>query len=227
MKGPAIIFGASGGIGAAFADGAAERGYAPVMGLSRAAGDFDLRDEASIARCAARLADAGPPALILIATGLLSREPHRPERAIRALTPDWMAENFAINTIGPALLIKHMVPLLPKQGRSVIAALSARVGSISDNRLGGWHSYRASKAALNMIVKGAALELARTHPEAVCVTLHPGTVATELSAPFRSGGAEGVQTPRAAAEALLHVMESLAPAQSGRCFAWDGAEVPA
>jgi NAD(P)-dependent dehydrogenase (short-subunit alcohol dehydrogenase family) len=101
------------------------------------------------------------------------------------------------------------------------------VGSITDNRLGGWHSYRASKAALNMIVKGAALELARTRPEAVCVTLHPGTVATDLSAPFRSGGAAGVQTPEAAAKALLDVLDGLSPAQSGRCFAWDGAEIPA
>ena len=227
MTGPAILFGASGGIGAALADATAAQGYGPVLRFSRRAGDFDLKDEASIARCAARAAQAGPPALVLIATGLLSHGDRRPERAIRELTPDWLAENFAINSIGPALILKHMIPLLPKQGRSVIAALSARVGSISDNRLGGWHGYRASKAALNMIVKGAALELARTRPEAVCVTLHPGTVATDLSAPFRTGSADGVQSPAMAASALLRVLADLTPAQSGRCFAWDGQEVPA
>ncbi len=227
MTGSTLIFGASGGIGRALADATAARGDAPVLRFSRAAGDFDLRDEASIARCAARAAELGPPALVLIATGLLSNESHRPERAIREITPEWMAQNFAINTIGPAIIIKHIAPLLPKKGRSVIAALSARVGSISDNRLGGWHSYRASKAALNMVVKGAALELARTRPEAICVTLHPGTVATDLSAPFRGAGAEGVITPATSAEALLRVIDGLTPAHTGRAFAWDGADIPA
>ncbi len=227
MKGSAIIFGASGGLGAALADATEARGHGPVFRFSRSAGDFDLSDEASIARCATRAAEAGPPTLVLIATGLLSHGGRRPERAIRELTPDWLAENFAINSIGPALILKHMAPLLPRQGRSTVAALSARVGSISDNRLGGWHSYRASKAALNMIVKGAALEFARTHPDTVCVTLHPGTVATRLSAPFRPNTADGVQSPLDAAAALLDVLDGLTPAQSGRCFAWDGTEIPA
>lgn len=227
MIGPTLIFGASGGIGRALADATAAQGDAPVLRFSRAGGDFDLHDEASIARCAARAAELGPPRLVLIATGLLSDDHHRPERAIREITPEWMAENFAINTIGPAMIVKHIAPMLPKKGRSVIAALSARVGSISDNRLGGWHSYRASKAALNMVMKGAALELARTRPDAICVTLHPGTVATDLSAPFRSAGEEGVIAPAASAEALLRVIDGLTPAQSGRAFAWDGEEIPA
>ncbi|MFM7027734.1 MAG: SDR family NAD(P)-dependent oxidoreductase [Chakrabartia sp.] len=227
MIGPTLIFGASGGIGRALADATAARGDAPVLRFSRAAGDFDLRDEASIARCAARAAELGPPTLVLIATGILSDESHRPERAIREITPEWMAENFATNTIGPALIIKHIAPLLPKSGRSVIAALSARVGSISDNRVGGWHSYRASKAALNMVMKGAAIELARTRPEAICVTLHPGTVATGLSAPYRTSEDAGVLPPKVAAGHLLDVLDRLTPAESGRCFAWDGAEIPA
>lgn len=227
MQGPAVIFGASGGIGAALADATEAQGYAPVLRLSRTHGDFDLTDEASIAACAARVAQIGAPRLILIATGLLSTPDTGPERAIRHIDRDWMLHNFAINAVGPALILKHMTPLLPKQGRAVVAALSARVGSISDNRLGGWHSYRASKAALNMLVKGAALELARTRPDALCVTLHPGTVATGLSAPFRTAAAQGVLPPAQAADHLLRVLDGLDPTHSGRCFGWDGVEIPA
>ena len=227
MTGPALIFGASGGIGAALADATAARGYGPVFRFSRQAGDFELTDEASIAACVQRAADAGPPSLILVATGLLAREGQRPERAIREIDANWMAENFAINTIGPALIAKHVAPMMPKDRRAVLAFLSARVGSISDNRLGGWHSYRASKAALNMIAKGVALELARTRPEAICVTLHPGTVETSLSAPFRSGSDAGVISPADSASALLTVLDGLTPAESGKCFGWDGREIPA
>ena len=227
MTEPAIIFGASGGIGAALADATEARGHAPVFRFSRQGGDFDLTDEASIAACAARAAEAGPPRLVIVATGLLSRGNQRPERAIRDFDPDWMAENFAINAIGPALIAKHIAPLLPRSHRAVMAFLSARVGSISDNRLGGWHSYRASKAALNMLVKGIALELARTRPEAICLTLHPGTVETDLSAPFRSGNDTGVITPAQSATALLDVIDQLTPADSGKCYGWDGLEIPA
>ena len=208
MTGSALIFGASGGIGAALADATEAAGYGPVFRFSRQAGDFDLTDEASIAACVARAAEGGPPALVIVATGLLSRNDKRPERAIREIDAAWMAENFAINTIGPALIAKHVAPHLPKEGRSVLAFLSARVGSISDNRLGGWHSYRASKAALNMIAKGVALELARTRPQAICVTLHPGTVETGLSAPFRSGSDAGVISPAQSAAALLGVLKN-------------------
>jgi len=227
MSGSVLIFGASGGVGAALADVREAQGKGPVFRFSRQAGDFDLTDESSIARCVARATEAGPPELCIVATGLLSRAEHRPERAIRELNADWMAENFAINTIGPALIAKHVAAALPRGRRSVLALLSARVGSISDNRLGGWHSYRASKAALNMIVKGVALELARTRPEAICVALHPGTVETGLSAPFRSGGDEGVHSPAHAANCLLDVIDRLTPADSGKCFAWDGQEIPA
>ena len=138
-----------------------------------------------------------------------------------------MAELFAVNTIGPALIAKHALPLLRRTSRAVFAALSARVGSIADNRLGGWHSYRASKAALNMLVKNLALELARTHPQALAVTLHPGTVDTALSAPFQRGVVpEKLFTPALSAGALLQVLDGLTPAQSGGLFAWDGAQVP-
>lgn len=227
VSGPILIFGASGGIGQAFADATEARGHGPVFRFSRKAGDFNLSDEASIARCVARATEAGPPKLCLVATGILTRGENRPERAIREIDPTWMAENFAVNTIGPALIAKHVTAAFPRGERAILAMLSARVGSISDNRLGGWHSYRASKAALNMIAKGVALELVRTRPQAICVTLHPGTVETGLSAPFRSGGDDGVHSPVYAANCLLDVIERLTPADSGKCFAWDGQEIPA
>ena len=130
-----------------------------------------------------------------------------------------------MNAVGPALVLKHFVPLLPRRGRSVVAALSARVGSIGDNRLGGWYGYRASKAALNQLLRTAAVELARTHPEAVCVALHPGTVATRLSAPHGKAGLR-VRTPDQAAADLLAVLDGLTPAHTGGFFDADGRAVP-
>ena len=180
----------------------------------------------TIAAAAARVADGPPPELVLLATGLLSEDGHGPERSLRALEPDWLARQFAVNAIGPALAMKAFLPLLPRDRRAVFAALSAKVGSISDNRLGGWYGYRASKAALNQLVRTAAVELARTHPQAVCVALHPGTVVTELSAPFtgrRDPG--GLFTPEESAEKLLAVLDGLTPADSGRLWGWDGREI--
>jgi len=228
------VFGASGGIGAALAMALAERGevYAGSRGGAALPSSavrpfaFDLTDEASIAAACAAI--GGPLDMVIVATGRLTRaDGTGPEKSYRALDAAGMAELFAINTIGPALIAKHTLPLLRRTSRAVFAALSARVGSISDNRLGGWHGYRASKAALNMLVKNLALELARTHPEALAVTLHPGTVDTALSAPFQRGVArEKLFTPEHSAAALLGVLDGLTPAQSGGLFAWDGAQVP-
>ena len=137
-----------------------------------------------------------------------------------------LAHLFAINAIGPALVLRHFAPLLAGDAPSAIACISARVGSISDNRLGGWYGYRASKAALNQIVRTAAIELARIRPQAVCVALHPGTVDTDLSKPFQRGvPPEKLFTPAHSAGRLLAVLDALTPAQSGRIFAWDGAEI--
>jgi NAD(P)-dependent dehydrogenase (short-subunit alcohol dehydrogenase family) len=229
MAGSAIVIGSSGGIGVALVQALGDEAhYAPVLGLSRAARDFDLTDEASIAAAAAKCAKAGPPALIIVATGLLHDDKHRPERSFRELDPAWMARNYAINAIGPALIAKHFLPLLPKGERSVFAILSARVGSISDNQQGGWHSYRASKAALNMLVRNFALELHRTQPNAICVGLHPGTVDTPLSQPFKGNVAPGKLFDRErAALQLLDVVDGLKGADSGKCLAWDGEEIPA
>lgn len=228
------VFGASGGIGAALAIAlaathdvhAGSRSGAALPSANIHPFAFDLTDEASIA--AACTAIGSPLDLVIVATGRLTRAGGTgPEKSYRALDGTGMAELFAINTIGPALIAKHTLPLLRRDSRAVFAALSARVGSISDNRLGGWHAYRASKAALNMLVKNLALELARTHPHAIAVTLHPGTVDTALSAPFQRGVApEKLFTPKTSAAALLGVLAGLTPAQSGGLFAWDGAHVP-
>lgn len=189
---------------------------------------FDLEHEASIAAAAAAMR-VDPPEWVIVATGVLTLpDGTGPERTYKRLDPAAMAEVFALNTIGPALVAKHMLPLMPRGRAFTFAALSARVGSISDNRLGGWHSYRASKAALNMLIRNFALEMARTHPESVIVGLHPGTVDSALSAPFQSGLPDGqLTTPATAAANLVGVLAGLGPAQSGRVFDFRGEEIPA
>lgn len=187
---------------------------------------FDLTDEASIEAAADRLRADAPFATIIVATGLLHGSGVAPEKALRDLDQAGLMRLFAVNTVGPALVARHFAPLLPRQGRGVFAVLSARVGSIGDNRLGGWYGYRASKAALNMIVRTLAIELARTRPEAICAALHPGTVDTGLSKPFQRGvPPERLFTPDQSAAHLLDVLDQLTPAQSGRVFAWDGTEI--
>ncbi len=223
----AVVIGASGGIGAAVAAQLEATGrFAVVHGLSRFGTGFDLEDEATIAAAAARVAEGPVPGLIFVATGVLHHG-QEPERSYRALTAEHMLRDYRINTVGPALVARHFLPLLPREGRSVFAALSARVGSIGDNRLGGWHSYRASKAALNMILKNLAIELGRTHREAIVAGLHPGTVDTSLSQPFQKGVTpEKLFAPERSAQAMLAVLEGLIPADSGGVFAFDGARVP-
>ena len=188
--GLAVVIGACGGIGKALVH-ALERSttFAATIGFSRSSGPaLDLHNESNIAACAEHVARAGVPRLILDATGVLHSMQLQPEKRWRELDAMQMTEAFAINAIGPALLMKHFLPLLPRDGKSAFATLSARVGSIGDNRLGGWYSYRASKAALNQFVRTAAVELKYRQPEAICVALHPGTVHTPLSLPFSKGG---------------------------------------
>ena len=207
--GQAIVIGASGGIGSALVEALAVQGWT-VTGLSRRSDPpLDLLDEASIAAAAETFKTADPPVrLIIDATGFLHDEDFSPERSLRELDPEHFARAFALNATGPALLMKHFLPLLPRQGRSVFATLSARVGSISDNRLGGWHAYRASKAALNQILLSVSIEMKRRKPEAICIALHPGTVDTRLSDPFSKSGLD-VRPPDEAAQDLLTVIAGL------------------
>ena len=183
----AVVIGASGGIGSALAARlAGSTKFQTVHALSRSQTGLDLEDETSIADAALRICAGPPPELIIVATGVL-HSGRQPERSLRSLDAEHMLRDYRINAVGPALVAKHFLPLMPKDRRAVFAALSARVGSIGDNRLGGWHSYRASKAALNMLLRNLAIETARTHPQAVVAGLHPGTVDTALSAPFQKG----------------------------------------
>jgi NAD(P)-dependent dehydrogenase (short-subunit alcohol dehydrogenase family) len=215
--GMAVVVGASGGIGQAFVSllNRSER-FTRVVGFARPA--LDLTLEPRVAAAAREVAEQGLPVrLVVIATGFLHGGGMSPERSWRELNPEQMAHAFAVNTIGPALVMKHFLPLLPREGKSVFAALSARVGSIGDNRLGGWYSYRASKAALNQFVRTASVELRRRQPEAICVALHPGTVDTRLSAPFAKAGLE-VGPPDLAAGRLLDCIDRLGPGDSGEFF---------
>lgn len=226
-KASAVVIGASGGIGGAVVDRlrAFDR-FAVIHALSRSGSGLDLEDEATIAAAAARVAGGPAPTLIFVATGVLHHG-QAPERSYKAVTAEHLLRDYRVNTVGPALVAKHFAPLLPREERGVFAALSARVGSIGDNRLGGWHSYRASKAALNMILRNLAIELARTHSRAIIAGLHPGTVDTALSQPFQKGVTpEKLFTPERSAQAMLAVLDGLTPADSGGVFAFDGARIP-
>jgi len=215
-----LIIGASGGIGAALADAARGRGV-QVTGLSRSADGFDITDEASVEAHLSAL--EGPFDGLIVATGALEIGGAGPEKSIRAVTAQAMADQFAVNAIGPALVLRHAARLLPREGRSVCAVLTARVGSIGDNRIGGWTSYRAAKAAANQIVHTTAIELGRTHPELICVALHPGTVQTPFTAKYL--GRHPAVPASEAAENLLRVMEGLSVAQTGGFYDWAGTEV--
>ncbi len=223
--GVAVVVGSGGGIGAALVEALlSETIFADVVSFSRAsAPPIDVTSEASIAAAMKFLA-GGDIRLVIDATGFLHGEGFSPEKTSRDLSAAHLAKSFAVNALGPALLMKHFLPLLPRSERAVFATLSARVGSISDNHIGGWYSYRAAKAALNQLVHTAAIELRRTRPAAICVALHPGTVATKLSAPFAKTGLD-VREPVVAARELLTVIAGLGPEQSGGFFDHKGQEI--
>ena len=218
----ALVIGSSGGIGNAFFELLrADKRFDYVGSLSRAQDSLDVTDETAVANAADKMRNQGLEFdLIINATGALLINGTGPEKTIKALTASSMSNQFLVNAIGPALLLKHFHPLLPRNRRCVFASLSARVGSISDNRLGGWVSYRAAKAAQNQIIKTASLEIARTHPYSIVVALHPGTVSTRLSQPFSAG--RTTLSPSQSAAMLLIAMEDLSPEQTGGLFAYDG-----
>ena len=226
--GLAVVVGATGGIGEAMVEALLKSGaFSRVIGFSRASEpDIDLLDEQTVIRAATTVSETGLDLrLVFDATGFLHGCGFKPEKTLSAITPAHMAHSFAINAIGPALLMKHFLPLLARDGKTVFATLSAKVGSIGDNALGGWYSYRASKAALNQFVHSAAIELARKRPEAVCVALHPGTVDTGLSSGFAKSGLK-VRSAADAAPLLLGVLDRLGPAQSGGFFDYNGDTLP-
>jgi NAD(P)-dependent dehydrogenase (short-subunit alcohol dehydrogenase family) len=217
----ALVVGSSGGIGAALVRRLAAEG-GEVTGLSRSRDGLDLTDEASIARALGALEP--PFEAILVATGALELNGAAPEKTLRALDPSALAAQFALNAAGPALVLKHALRLMPRDRPARFAALSARVGSIGDNGLGGWYAYRAAKAALNQLIHTAAIEIARSHPQAAVVCLHPGTVATPLTA--RYAGGHPTVTPDEAAANLLRVLRGLTAEETGGFFDWQGARIP-
>ena len=236
----AAVVGASGGLGAAMVKALKQTGSAKhVFALSRKTQHgrvpdahqitIDIEAEDSIQQAASTIgAVAGELHLVIVATGVLHDGAQlRPEKTWRSLDAGALERAFRINAVGPALVAKHFLPLLAREPKSAFAALSARVGSISDNHLGGWHSYRASKAALNMLIRTMSIELNRVNPQAICIGLHPGTVDTRLSKPFQSGVREGkLFSPDFAAERLLTVIDGVTPDGSGLVYAWDGSVIP-
>lgn len=220
MTDRALVIGASGGIGAALAEEFTRRGHA-VTGLSRRADGLDVTDPAAVERVLGGV--EGPFTRVVVAIGILAPAGRRPEKSLAEIDAKAMARVFAVNAIGPALILRHLPRLLPREAPAVAAVLTARVGSIGDNRLGGWYSYRAAKAAANQIVHTAAIELARTHRQAVLVALHPGTVNTPFTAAYRG---RDKLAPAEAARRLAEVMDGLTPAQSGGFFDHRGEVVP-
>ena len=232
------VIGASGGIGSEFVRRFEEdERVTRIHALSRnpsgdstgkvIGGHIDICDEGSVNAAAAQIAATGKLDLVIVATGILHRgDGIQPEKSLRDIDPRAMVDVLKINTIGPALVAKAFLPHMRPGSKSVFAALSARVGSIGDNRLGGWVSYRSSKAALNMILKTLSIEYARRFPESVIAGLHPGTVDTQLSAPFQRRVPEGkLFTPSKSVDCMLSVIDRLTAEDSGGVFAWDGSPI--
>lgn len=232
------VIGASGGIGGAVLGLlAADERVGQVYALSRngqaehstqvTPGRIDIEDEASIAAAASAVAEDGPLDLVFVASGILwEGDDLRPEKAMRELSLQGMTRLFTANAAGPALVAKHFLPTLRAGTKTLFAALSARVGSINDNRLGGWYSYRASKAALNMLLRGLAIEHARLRPESIVAGLHPGTVDTGLSGPYTSRTSQAkLFSPEQSARYLIGVIDRLGVEDTGQTFAWDGSRI--
>jgi NAD(P)-dependent dehydrogenase (short-subunit alcohol dehydrogenase family) len=221
----ALVIGASGGIGAAcLAALQSDPRCADAIGLSRSADGADVTSDAAMARAAQAVAarlDGGALHLIVHAAGALIIDGSQPEKALSRVTPEGMAAQFSLNAIGPAMTFKHFAPLMPRRGRALIGVLTARVGSIADNRLGGWLSYRTAKAAANQVIRTAAVELSRTRPDAVALALHPGTVRTGLTSGYQDGRA--VIEPEESARRMLGILDGAT--ETGRFIAHDGEEV--
>jgi NAD(P)-dependent dehydrogenase (short-subunit alcohol dehydrogenase family) len=229
------IIGASGALGSAFVRQIAQRNrLSQIHAFSRTPinsgipnvtwSPIDLEQESSISAAADSIVT--PLDLVIVTTGILHGVDFMPEKSIRELSVEKLQHVFHINTIGPALIAKHFLPKLHTKNRAIFAALSARIGSISDNALGGWYSYRASKAALNMIIKTVSIEMAHRYKLRIIVGLHPGTVDSKLSKPFQEHiPAEKIFTADHSVALMLTLIDRLTPAESGKCFSYDGSEI--
>ena len=215
-----LIIGHTGGIGRALADYYTVQG-AQVTGVSRTTHGLDYMNPASVDAAMAQI--EGPFDRVIVASGALEIDSYAPEKTIQAVTAQGMADQFAVNAVGPALILKHIKRLCPRRAPAVVAVLSARVGSIGDNNIGGWISYRAAKAAVNQIIRTSAIELGRTHPELALIALHPGTVATKFSANYTAS--HPTQTPENAAQHMAQVIEAMTPQNTGQFFDWAGKSI--
>lgn len=224
-----VVVGSSGAIGNAFTELLANKfPKSRLHAFSRQSKPpINYKDENSIVEAATYTEKYGQIDLMIIVNGILHDGKFMPEKSLKDLSSEKFHHLFEVNTITPALIAKHFLPRMNRQGCVRIAMLSARVGSISDNQLGGWYAYRASKAALNMIIKNAAIEIGRRNRRSIIVGLHPGTVDSNLSRPFqRNIPDEKLFSPNYSAQKLLEVLMNLNPSDSGKCFAWDGQEIP-
>ena len=232
-----VVIGSSGSIGKAFVNLLSlNNSDAKIYAFSRNKVDFNLpnvisgyidyNSEESISTAAKFCLNTGSIDLVIVATGFLHSENIKPEKSLKDLSYSDFQEVLTANTVLPAIIAKHFIPLLSKDIKSIFSVLSARVGSISDNRLGGWYSYRASKAALNMFVKTVSIESLRNNKNSIIVGLHPGTVDSKLSEPFQANIRQGkLFTPEYSVEKLYDVLNKLTVKDSGKCFAWDGKEI--
>ena len=236
MKNIAVI-GSSGAIGSAFVRALVERDdVSKIYAFARSAcglqsvkitaGYIDITKEDTVASCAQTVSRSHNLDLILVTTGLLHEKDAMPEKAINEISHEKLSKMFLVNAIGPGVVMKHFLPRLRRDKPAILAVLSARIGSISDNVLGGWYSYRASKAALNMLVKCASIEMRRKYKLSIIVGLHPGTVESRLSKPFQQNIPEHkIFQPHDAAARMMATIDALGVEDSGRCFAYDGTEI--
>ena len=219
----AVVIGNSGSIGSAIEKELLDQGFKNIIGFNRSSSPrLDLLNEETIAQSAQFIKDQNTPvSLVFDATGLLHDDNNMPEKTYKNIDQIFMRKNFEINVMGPALIMKYFLPLLDKEEKSIFASISAKVGSISDNRYGGWYSYRASKAALNQMIKTASIEMKMKNQKAICLAIHPGTVESKLSKPFQKNDLT-IQSPQESASNIFKILTSSTSKDTGSFYNWDG-----
>ena len=221
-----VVIGSSGSIGSALIQELTNQGFQNIIGFSRLSNpSLDLLNEQSIAQSAEFVKNKNiPVSLVFDATGFLYDDNHMPEKTYKNIDLSFMKKNFEINVMGPALIMKYFLPLLDCDEKSIFASISAKVGSISDNRYGGWYSYRASKAALNQIVKTASIEMKMKNKNAICLSIHPGTVESKLSKPFQKNDLK-IQSPQESALHIYKILMTSSAKDTGCFYNWDGKKI--